>query len=107
MPYVITTTTYPTHKATEVADKYFEMLKAYPPDRALEKELVPAAVITNDKGIIVVNVALAKAGKLEELLTRTGKAMAMFQPIEGLEYSIRVWSTVVEALDTLGMKLPE
>lgn len=107
MPYIITTSSYPTHKAKKVAELYFDMLKEFPPDRSIEKELVPAAVTTTDRGIRVVNISLAKAGKLEEVYHRTGKAMAMFQSIEGFEYSIRVWSTVVEALETLGMKLPE
>ncbi len=47
-----------------------------------------------------------KEGKLQEALTWAGRRMIPFQSIKGLEYKIRVWSTIVEALEGLGMSLP-
>jgi hypothetical protein len=106
MPYIFASSSYPTHKVNEVVEKYFEALKKYPPDRTLGKELIQAAVSTDEKGIKSLGVSLVKEGKLNEALTYIGKMMAMFQPIEGFEYKIRVWNTVIEALDMIGMKLP-
>ena len=44
--YIITTSLYPTHKANEVAKKYFEMLAKYPPDESLGEATVQATVKT-------------------------------------------------------------
>ena len=35
MPYIITTSIYPTDKAPQVAEKYLEAIKKYPPDENL------------------------------------------------------------------------
>ena len=50
MPYIITTSWYPTHKTQEVAKKYLEMLEKYPPDESLGEGIVPVAVTTNQQG---------------------------------------------------------
>jgi hypothetical protein len=44
MPYLVTTSTYPSDIATQAAERYFEALQKYPVDENLVKELVPAAV---------------------------------------------------------------
>ena len=107
MPYIVVTGWYPTDIGTEVANKYFEMLKQYPFDRSLGKETIPVAVTTNKKGIIVLSVMDVKEGKLEDAYNWVGSRMVLFQSIKGYEYKIRVWSTVVEALESIGMKMPE
>ena len=107
MPYIITTSWYPTDKSKKVAKRYFEALKKYPGDESLEKTIVPAAVTTTKQGVKVITVSEIKEGKLEEALTYTGNQMAMFQDIEGFEYATRVYSLVTEALAMLGISLPE
>jgi hypothetical protein len=106
MPYVVTKIVYPNEKATEVAEKYFEALRKYPPDENVGVELVPAAVKSSHEGINVLNVAEVKQGKLEDALKRTTNMMVMFQSIPGFRYSAQVYQKVEEALATIGMSLP-
>ena len=107
MPYIVVTAWYPTDIATEIANKYFEMLKQYPFDRSLGKETIPVAVTTNKKGIKILSVMDVKEGKLEDALTWASSRMVLSQSIKGYEYKIRVWSTIVEALELIGMSSPE
>ena len=107
MPYLITTSIYPTDKATEVAEKYMEMLAKYPPDENLANEIVPAAVKTTHDGVKVIGILEVKQGKLEEALNRTVNQMVVFLNVVGFEYSIDVYLTVEEALATIGMSVPE
>jgi len=107
MPYIVVTGWYPTDIAEEIAKKYFEMLKQYPFDRSLGKETIPVAVTTNKNGVKFLSVMDVKEGKLEDALTWASKRMVYFQSIKGYEYKVRVWSTVVEALESVGMNLPE
>ncbi len=107
MPYLITTSKYPTDKAGEVAEQYLEALKKYPIDDNLETELVPAAVKSTHQGLKITAISEVKEGKLEEAYTQKVKFMVLFQPIQGFEYSIDVNLTVVEALGVLGISPPE
>ena len=107
MPYLITTSLYPSEKAPEVAKKYFEVLKKYPPDENLGNQLVPSAVKATHQGIQGIGITEVKEGKLEEALTRVVNMMAMLISIPGFEYKTEIHLTVVEALETIGMKLPE
>ena len=107
MPYILSTSLYPSHKAIEVAKKYLEALKKYPPDETLANEVVPAAVKTTRQGIEVISIAEVKEGQLEAALRTVGSTYAMFQSIVGFEYSIDVYATVAEAMTTIGMSLPE
>lgn len=107
MPYLITTSRYPSEKASEVAKKYFEVLKKYPPDENLGNQLVPAAVNSTTQGTQVMGITEVKEGKLEESLTRAANMMAMLISIPGFEYTMDIHFTVTEALATIGMSLPE
>jgi hypothetical protein len=107
MPYIITTSLYPSHKAPEVAKRYLEALAKYPPDENLATQVVPAAVKSIHEGIKVIGIGEVKEGKLEEALTRTANMMVMFHGIEGFEYSTQIYYKVEEALEMIGMSLPE
>ena len=106
MPYIFITAWYPTHKGTEVAKRYFEQLKKYPEDPSLGETRVQAAVKVGKRGVKVINFSKVNEGKLQESLKYAGNAMAMYNDIEGFEYSVDVWVEVTEALATIGMKLP-
>ena len=106
MPYIITTSWYPTHKTQEVAEKYLEMLEKYPPDESLGEGIVPVAVTTNQQGIKTMGITEVKEGKLEEALASNRRSMVMYHDIEGFEYSVEVYMNVVEALEFIGMTLP-
>ncbi len=105
--YIVVSLWYPTDKVEEVTNRYFEMLKELPFDRSLGKETIPVAVTTNKKGIHSMSIMNAKEGKLQEALTWTGKRLIKFQNIQGCEYKVRTWSTVTEALESIGKSLPE
>jgi len=107
MPYLVTTSTYPSDIATKVAERYFEALQKYPVDENLVKELAPAAVKSTNQGLRVMNVQEVKEGKLEGALKRLTDFMVMFQTIPGFEYTIEINWKVEEALAMLGMELPK
>lgn len=107
MPYIITTSLYPSHKAPEVAERYLEAIAKYPPDENLTTEVVPAAVKSIHEGIRVIGIAEVKEGKLEKALARSVNMMVMFQSIEGFEYTTEIHYKVEEALALIGMSLPE
>ncbi len=107
MVYIFTTAIFPSHKAPEAAKMFLEQLSKYPDDESLGETLVNAAVKTTTCGIRVVSVSKVNKGKLEESLTRGNEILAMYNEIEGFEYSHEVWSEAGEALATLGMKMPE
>ena len=106
MPYLITTSLYPTDKATEVGKRYLEALNKYPPDESLATNVVPAAVKATAQGIRVIGISEVKEGKFEEAYTRTVNMMVMFHNIEGFEYTVDIYLKVEEALPLIGMSLP-
>ena len=107
MPYIFTTSSYPTDLRDKVVEAYFKMLKEMPFDRSLGKETIQVAVTTNPKGVESLSIMNVKEGKLTEAYLWTYRRMSYFQLIKGFEYKIRVWTTIVEALETINRKLPD
>ena len=107
MPYLFTTSSYPTDLRDEVVEAYFKMLKEMSFDKSLGKETIQLAVTTNPRGIESLSIMNVKEGKLTEAYLWTYRRMSYFQLIKGFEYKIRVWTTIVEALETINRKLPE
>jgi hypothetical protein len=107
MPYILTRSLYPSTKAMEVVDVYFELLKKYPFDESLGTQVVPGASKTTTQGVEVLSVTEINEGKLEEALQFTRKRLAMFHGVEGMGISIEVYATMAEGLETIGVKLPE
>ncbi len=103
MPYIFTTSLYPSEKAVEVAKRYLEAIKRYPPDSSLGTQVVPAAVTTTLQGIKVIGITEVKKGKLEDAIGRTAKMMSMFHDIQGFEYTVERYALVEEAMKTIGM----
>ena len=106
MPYLFTTSSYPTDLRDEVVKAYFKMLKEMPFDKSLGKETIQVAITTNPKGVKSLSIANIKEGKLTEAILWTYRRMTFFQEIKGFEYKIRVWTSIVEALDSIGESLP-
>ncbi len=106
MVYIITRTLYPSHKANEAAQKYLEGLQKFPPDESLGT-IVVTAVKTSRKGIIGITVLDVKEGKLTEAMDRAIRSSALSLEVEGLEYTTDIFYNVAEALDVIGLKLPE
>ncbi len=107
MPYIVTTSIYPTEKGPEVAEKYLEAIQKYPPDENLGDQVIPAAVKSTHEGIQVLGIVEVKEGKLEGALKRTVSMMVMFQSIPGYRYTTEIHYKVEEALALIGMNLPE
>ena len=103
MPYIITTSLYPSDKTPEVAKRYIEAITKYPPDNNFGVMLVPAALKPTLEGIKVIGIEEVKKGKLEDAITRAVNLMVMFRSIQGFEYTIDNYLTVEEALKTIGM----
>jgi len=107
MPYIIVTSWFPLNKGTEVAEKYIEERKEFPPDKSLTKEVVQSALKVEKDKIKAIYIAEVKEGKLDEALTRQQNALLMYHDIEGYEYTIEIFFNIVEAMGMMGMKVPE
>lgn len=106
MPYLITTSLYPSEKAPEVGARYLEALAKYPPDESLGAEVVPAAVKSSHKGIKVLSISEVQEGKLDAAYNRAVNTMVMFQNIIGFVYTVEVYLKVEEAMSAIGMDMP-
>ena len=108
MPYVVTTSKFPLDKANEAAKIYVESIKEFrSKQRELTKEIVPNAIKATDDGIETFGVHDVKEGKLEEFLTLQQRYMVNYHNIPGYKYNIEVRFKVTEALEMIGMKMPE
>ena len=75
--------------------------------RPLAKEIIPNAVKATEEGMTVISVHEVKEGKLEECLAQQQKQLLVFHDIPGYRYRMEVRFNVVEAIEMLGMKVPE
>jgi hypothetical protein len=106
MPYLITTSLYPSEKAPEVATRYLEALTKYPPDESLGTETVPVAVKSTHQGIKGISISDVQKGKLDAAYTRAVNMMVMFQSIAGFVYTVEVYLKIEEAMSAIGMDMP-
>lgn len=108
MVIVLTTAWIPHAKAPEVGKLFIEAMKKYPADKSLSKELLNNAVVATKEGYKVVNADEIKEGKLKEYIALLNKTLLFIASgIEGYKYQIEVMSSIVEAMDILGLKPPE
>ncbi len=105
MPIIMTTLWYPMARRMEVAKVSIEAAKKFPADETILKN-IGSALLRDKRGFRVVIMNEVMEGKLQEALTWVGTRMIPFQSIKGFEYKTRLWSTVVEALEPLGMSMP-
>jgi len=108
MPYVFTYSFVPVHKINKTAELYLkEMKDARSATRPLAKEIIPNAAKATMEGLETISVHDVKEGKLEEFLKTQQKLMVAYHVIEGFKYKIEVRFKVTEALEMVGMKMPE
>jgi len=93
MVYLVIKMFYPSHKAEEVAQVSQEMTKKYPPDMSIYDYVVPASGRATEKGLEGMSVLKLKEGKFDAAAKRIVSIMAMFNKIEGFEYSVEIWSS--------------
>ncbi|MFX1329738.1 MAG: hypothetical protein ACFE91_16540 [Promethearchaeota archaeon] len=106
MPYIVATMWYPSHKQSDVIKQYLKIVKKYPADETLFKQLC-APVTTTKKGIKILSIWEVKEGKLEAALGRTARFYYEFINVEGCEYKIKVWYTFDEASGISGLEIPD
>jgi hypothetical protein len=106
--YLFTYNTFPPDQAVNISKAYLKVIKE---DRAnmrpLAKEIIPNAVKATEEGMTVISVHEVKEGKLEECLAQQQKQLLVFHDIPGYRYRMEVRFNVVEAIEMLGMKVPE
>jgi hypothetical protein len=79
-----------------------------PGDRSLSKDLLNNAVAATKEGYKVVSADEVKEGKLKEYIAQLNEVLLfMAMGIEGYKYQVEIMSSIVEAMDILGLKPPE
>ncbi len=106
MVLLVTTSWFPINKANDVAKKYIEVFKKYPPDESLGTTLSAAVKVTKE-GIKTIGIAEVVKGKVEDFLAQTIKSEQEYAGIEGLKYEVELYMDLAEAFAVLGMKPPE
>jgi len=109
MVYIITTAWYPSHKGVELGKKYLEVLKKYPLSKSPGKLIIPVAVSSDKNGIKVISITEVKdddAQTFHEALNWAGSNMVEYISIEGFEYKIRIWTSIQQAMELVGLKFP-
>ncbi len=106
MVYVVTELMSPHGKNAEVAKKWFESLKKFPPDPSIGKTL-NVLIRATDEGIHVLGIGQPAEGKLEEFIKRTYEGNEMYTTIEGVKYEIKTYLDYKEAYKVLGMEPPK
>ncbi len=108
MPYMFTYNIFPPDQAENISKAYLKEIKeARVALRPLGKEIIPNAVKATMDGMSVISVWDVKEGKLEEILKIQQKLLLAYHEIEGYKYRIEVRFKATEALEMLGMKMPE
>jgi hypothetical protein len=98
---------FPPSKAGEVGRKVLEVEQAYPEDETSGKVIVPGIVEATEKGEHVITIRTCEDDKIKECMEFAKKRMLMASSIEGLFYSIGVFSDLGESLALLGLSMPE
>lgn len=101
--YIVTTCTYPSDKAKEVAQMHLKALTKYPDDASLGTFVVHGAVRGTLQGLSVMLIFEPKKGKFEEAYALGVNRLAMFHDIPGFEYEIKAHYTIAEAMKVIGM----
>lgn len=108
MPYMFTYNIFPPDQAESISKIYLKEIKeARAALRTLGKEVIPNAVKATMDGMSVIGIWDVKEGKLDEILKVQQKLLLKYHEIEGYKYRIEVRFKVTEALEMLGMKVPE
>ena len=102
MPYIIVHTWYPPDRVDDVVNAYMQAMEKVPTDESITTPLVDAAVTSTKNGIETITISEVKPQKLEEAMERTNQRMVMFHSVPDYRYEIKMWSTIEEALTSVG-----
>ena len=108
MVIVMTTVWIPHAKASEAGKLFIEASKKYPGDKSLSKELLNNAIVATKDGYKAVSASEIKEGKLKAFIAQLNKTLIFIaNGIEGYKYQVEIMSSIVEAMDIIGLKPPE
>ncbi|MBT8351358.1 MAG: hypothetical protein KJO26_09030 [Deltaproteobacteria bacterium] len=107
MPIIMVENQYPVSKNREVLAAWLSGLEKYPRPEGLFTPLIETAVSSNLDGLRVLSAYLVNPGKYEEAAAYFQKFMTTFFDIEGYAYQFSNWSTIEEAMESIGEKPPE
>jgi len=107
MPIIFIESQYPVNKNKDVLAAWLKGLEKYPRPDGLFTPLVETAVKSDKMGLRVLSAFQINPGKYDESSAYFAKFMTEFFDIEGYSYEIRTWSTIEEAMESIGEKVPE
>ncbi len=106
MVYVVSNVSYPSDKSKEVAAKWMENLKKFPPDPSVGKTIL-VLVRPSNKGVHVISVGKPEKGKLEEYILRATQSGEDMTSVIGFTYELKVYLDYTEAYKALDMSPPK
>jgi hypothetical protein len=106
MPYLLVNIYFPPHKGQEFGKKTLEVLQKFPEDRSIAKTVLRGAVMRTRNGIRSMNVSEIPEGKLEAAINRANEIVDIFSEIEGVNAEFFTMATMIEAMETAGLKMP-
>ena len=107
MPIMFIENQYPVHKNKEVLTAWFGAIEKYPRPEGLFTTLVDTAVSSDKNGLKVLSAYLINPGKYEEASAYWRKFLTEFFDIEGYSYEFSNWSTIDEAMESIGQQAPK
>ena len=107
MPIIFIESQYPLHKNKEVVETWLSALEKYPRPEGVFTPLVETAVSSDLNGLRVRSAHQTNPGKYEEATAYLRKFLAEFFEIEGYTYEVSTWSTIEEAMESIGQMAPE
>ena len=107
MPIIFIENQYPLHKNKEVLAAWLRAIEQYPRPDGLFTTLVDTAVSSDKNGLKVLSAHLISPGKYEEASAYWRKFLTEFFDIEGYSYEFSNWSTIEEAMGSIGQQAPE
>jgi len=107
MPILMIENQYPVCKNKEVLAAWLSGLEKYPRPKNLVTSLIENAVSSDFNGLKVMSAYLFDPAKYKEVSAYFRNFMTSFFDIEGYAYKFSTWSTIEEAMESIGEKVPE
>lgn len=107
MPILMIENQYPVKQNPEVIAAWLSALEKYPRPEGLFTPLIETAVSSDFNGLRVLSAYLISPGKYEEASEYFRKFLTAFFNIEDYTYKFSTWSTIDEAMESIGEKAPE
>jgi len=86
---------------------WMKALEQYPRPEGLFTPLIETAVSSDKNGLKVLSAHQIHPGKYDEASAYLRQFMTAFFEVEGFTYEFNNWSTIEEAMDSIGETAPE